>query len=169
MEFGVGWKVNGLIVEGSVDPARLPGRPRDTGETLDIDAVYERPCDYGMAVVGGWTFIADPEFRASFNDDAVLEISDKGRALAWVTNSVSTLHGFAWYVDAVPVRRVVYAEGEVVDESGERLPEEASAPEPLSEDYVFEMIGRLTGKDWGDSANAPYRIWTCTEQVTAED
>ncbi|MFF0609041.1 hypothetical protein ACFYUD_10270 [Nocardia tengchongensis] len=165
----MGWKVNGLIVEGPVDAARLPGRPRDTGQTLDIDAVYEHPCDYGIAVVGGWTFVADPEFRVSFNDDAVLQVSTKGRALAWVTNSVSTLHGFAWYVDGAPIRRVVYAEGEVVDESGEQLLEEALAPEPLSEDYVFEMIERLTGEGWGDGADAMYRVWTCTEQVTAEN
>ncbi|WP_458687105.1 hypothetical protein [Nocardia tengchongensis] len=165
----MGWKVNGLIVERPVDAARLPGRPRDTGETLDIDAVYARPCDYGIAVAGGWTFIADPDFRVSFNDYAVLQISPQGRALAWVTNSVSTLHGFAWYVDGAPLRRVVYAEGEVVDESGEPLREEALAPEPLSEDFVFEMIKRLTGQGWGDGADAVYRIWTCTEEVTAEN
>ncbi|MRH92394.1 hypothetical protein GFY24_34070 [Nocardia sp. SYP-A9097] len=163
MEFGVGWKMNGLIVEGSVDPARLPGRPRDASETVDVDTVYERPCDYGMAVVGGWTFIADPQFRVSFNDDAVQEISDRGRALAWVTNSASTVHGFAWYVDGAPLRRIVFAEGEVVDESGERIPEEDSAPEPLSEDYVFEMMVRLTGQGWSDGGEALYRVWTCAE------
>ncbi|MFF2554615.1 DUF6461 domain-containing protein [Nocardia sp. NPDC058058] len=159
----MGWKVNGLIVEGTLDPGRLPGRPRDTGESVDIDTVHERPCDYGIAMVGGWTLIADPQFLASFNDDAVREISDHGRALAWVTNSVSTLHGFAWYVDGAPVRRIVYAEGEIVDEIGEPIAEEAAAPEPLDEDYVFEMMTRLTGQGWGDGADARYRVWSRTQ------
>jgi hypothetical protein len=144
----VGWKVNGLIVEGPVDPVRLPGRPRDEGEAIDIDSVFRRPCDYGVASIRDWTFIADPGFRVSFNDEAVQELSTIGRTLAWVTNSVSTVHGIAWYIDRTPLRRIVYAEGQVVDEYGHPIPEEAAAPDPTDEDYVFEMMQRLTGCGW---------------------
>ncbi|MFB7718468.1 DUF6461 domain-containing protein [Nocardia sp. NPDC056100] len=160
----MGWKVNGLIVEGTVDAARLPGRPHETGETVAIDGVYERHCDYGIAVVGGWTFIADPEFLVSFNDEAAQALSVGGRALAWVTNSVASLHGFAWYVDGVAIRRIMYAEGAIADESGEPLPAEALVPEPGDEDYVFEMMARLTGQGWGEGADADYRVWSCSEQ-----
>ncbi|GAA1615883.1 hypothetical protein GCM10009764_44260 [Nocardia ninae] len=158
----VGWKVNGLIVEGSLDPARLPGQPQDTGETVDLDTVHRRPCDYGITELDGWTFIADPALRAAFNDEAALALTSTGRTLAWVTNSVATLHGFAWYVDGKPVRRIMYAEGVPVDEFGDSLSEEVAAPAPLGEDYVFEMMQRLTGRAWGDAADAPYHVWTCT-------
>lgn len=158
----MGWNVQGLIVEGSVDPADLPGRPRETGERADIDAVHHEPHHYGIATVAGWTFIADPEFRVSLDQQAVLQVAGTRRSFAWVTNSVSTTHGFAWYLEAAMVRRIIYTEGGVADEQGAPLPEEQDAPEPLSEDYVFEMMRRLTGVGWGEGADAVYSVWTCT-------
>ncbi|MEV0853748.1 hypothetical protein [Nocardia fluminea] len=160
---GVGWKVEGLIVEGSVNPADLPGCPRKTGEVVDLDTVHGRPYEYGVAVVGNWTFIADSEFRVIFDEEAVVRIAGASRALAWVTNSVSTIHGFAWYREGEVVRQIIYAEGEVVDEYGPAIPEEEDAPEPLDEDYVFEMMERLTGVIWGAVADARYSVWACTE------
>ncbi len=161
-ELGVGWKVQGLIVQGSVDPTDLPGQPYETGESADIDTVHHGPHDYGVATVDGWTFIADPEFRVSFDEQAVLQVSGTRRALAWVTNSVSTTHGFAWYLEGEMVRQIIYTEGELADEHGAPLPEEQGAPEPLSEDYVFEMMLRLTGVGWGAGAGADYSVWVCT-------
>ncbi|MFD3508231.1 hypothetical protein [Nocardia sp. NPDC058666] len=151
-----------MIVEGLVDPTNLPGRPSGTGVTVDIDAVHNEPYDYGVATVNGWTFIADPQFRVSFDDEAAVRVAGTSRALAWVTDSVSTTHGFAWYRRAELMRAIVYVEGEVVDEYGGTLPEEQNCPEPCSEDYVFEMMWRLTGVGWGAGADADYRVWTCT-------
>ncbi|MGV9408884.1 hypothetical protein ACWDOP_03130 [Nocardia sp. NPDC003693] len=157
----MGWKVQGLAVDRAVDPADLPGRPYEVGELVEFDEVFRRPHDYGVSSVGGWTCISDPQFRVVFDDDAVRALSCTGRALAWVTNSVSTVHGFAWYVDGVPVRRIVYAEGEVVDEYGDPLTDESSALEPVGEDYMFEMMARLTELKFGAIADAPQSIWTC--------
>lgn len=98
----MGWKVQGLAVEGAVDPAGLPGKPYEVGELVEFDEVFGQPRDYGVSSVAGWTCIADPQFRVVFDDEAVQALSCTGRALAWVTNSVSTLHGFAWYVDGGP-------------------------------------------------------------------
>ncbi len=61
------------------------------------------------------------------------------------------------------MRQIIYAEGEVVDEHGPAIPEEEDAPEPLDEDYVFEMMERLTGIIWGAVADARYSVWSCTE------
>jgi hypothetical protein len=157
----MGWKVQGLAVEGIVDPAGLPGQPNETGELVGFDEVFGQLRDYGVSSVGGWTCVADPQFRVVFDDEAVQALSRTGRALAWVTNSISTVHGFAWYVDGAPVRRIVYVEGEVVDEGGRPLPEETSAPKPIDEDYVFEMLARLAKLNFGEIADAPQAIWTC--------
>ncbi|MEU0539622.1 hypothetical protein ABZ319_07105 [Nocardia sp. NPDC005978] len=153
--------MQGLTLEGVVDVAGLPGRPFEVGEFVEFDAVFTEPRDYGVSSVGGWTCIADPQFRVVFDDAAVQALSCSGRVLAWVTNSVSTVHGFAWYIGGVPVRRIVYAEGEVVDEHGQPLPEEASAPEPVDEEFVFEMIARLTGLNFGVISAAPQSVWSC--------
>ncbi|MBF6240708.1 hypothetical protein IU474_27040 [Nocardia otitidiscaviarum] len=157
----MGWKVQGLFVEGVVDPADLPEQPSDGRELIEFDEVFRQLRGYGVSTVGGWTCIADPQFRVAFDDEAVRSLSRTGRALAWVTNSVSTVHGFAWYIDGVPVRRIVHAEGAVVDEYGPPLPEEVSAPGPFDEDHVFEMMARLAGLRWGEIADAPHGIWRC--------
>ncbi|MGW4633683.1 DUF6461 domain-containing protein [Nocardia sp. NPDC004415] len=161
----MGWQAQGVIVEGTVDPAGLPGRPRDTGERVDLDEVHRRPCDYGVAEVDGWTFLADPDMRVTFDDEVLEGLSGSGRVLAWVSNSVSTVHGFGWYRDGELVRRIVYVEGEVADEYGPALAAETNAPDNTDEDFVFEMMWRLTGLGWGVGADAVYSEWACTEET----
>ncbi len=159
----MGWKVQGLAVAGSPDVSGLAGRPRDSGERVDLDAVFARPYDLGVASVGGWTWIADPHFRVVFDDQATTFLAAGTSAVAWVTNSVASVHGFAFYRDGLPLRRIVHAEGEVAEEHGRPLPQETSAPEPIGEDYVFEMIERVTEVAWGDVADALYDIWAYTD------
>ena len=56
----MGWKVSGLIAEGSLDPSQLPGRPQETGEIIDLDLAYSRVVDYAIAGVDGWTRYCRP-------------------------------------------------------------------------------------------------------------
>ena len=77
-------------------------------------------------------------------------LSESRRALAVVVNYVSTTYGFWWCVDGIVLRSVVYQEGELAEEEGERLPEEEGLPEPWDEDYAFELMERLTGVSQGN-------------------
>ncbi len=120
----MGWKVSGLFAEGPFDPSRLPGRPQETGESIDLDLAYSRVVDYAIAGVDGWTAIVDPQFLTFFGDDAALVLSGTSRALSFVTHSVSDTHGFEWLLNGESVRRVIYSQGEVADEYGDALPEE---------------------------------------------
>lgn len=159
----MGWKVAGLLVEGAAEAGLLGGRPRDTGETVAMDDVLGGAVDYAVGRVGGWTVVLDQQFRGVFDDEVVAGFSAGGRVLMFITNSVMSVHGFAWFVEGQLVRRVMYSEGELMDEVGERLPEEERLDTPLWEDDVFEIISELTGLAWGDADEAEYRRWTCTE------
>ncbi|WP_157183734.1 DUF6461 domain-containing protein [Nocardia takedensis] len=88
----------------------LEGRLRGSGERVDLDAVFARPYDLGVTTVGGWTLIADPQVRVTFDDRATAEVTARGQVLAWVSNSVSSVDGFAFYRDGVPIRRIMHAE-----------------------------------------------------------
>lgn len=154
----MGWKVSGLIAEGSLDPSRLPGSPRETGETIDPHLAYSRVVDYAIAGVDGWTAIADPHFLTFFGDDAAPALSGTSRALSFVTHSVSDTHGFEWFLNGESVRRVIYSQGEVVDEYGDALPEEKNLSDWVDDDCIFEIISRLTGLAWEHLAEAAYRV-----------
>lgn len=162
METGAGWKVSGLIIEGVFDPSLLPGSPQATGETVDLDLAYSRSLDYAIARVDGWTVIADPQFGAFFDAGAALALSRTSRALSFLTHSVSATHGFEWYRDGESIRRVIYSQGELVDEYGEALPEENDHSDWIDEDFVFEIMWRLTQLAWGEVADVPYRVLTRT-------
>jgi hypothetical protein len=154
----MGWKVSGLIAEGSLDPSQLPGRPQETGEILDLDLAYSRVVDYAIAGVDGWTAVADPQFLTFFGDDAALALSGTSKALCFVTHSVSDTHGWEWLLNGESVRRIIYSQGEVVDEYGDALPEENDLPDWVDEDFIFEIIWRLTGLASGDVSDASYRV-----------
>jgi hypothetical protein len=159
-ECGMGWKVSGLIAEGPFDPSQLPGRPQETGECIDLDLAYSRVVDYAIAGVDGWTAIVDPQFLTFFGDDAAPVLSGTSRALSFVTHSVSDTHGFEWFLNGESVWRVIYSQGEIADEYGDALPEENDLPDWIDEDFIFEIIWRLTGLAWGEVAHASYRVWS---------
>lgn len=158
----MGWHASGLIVQGNVDPAQFPGLPRASGQQLSGDEVYSDGFagEFATASVGAWNVVADPQLQAAFDDSLVAGLSRGSRALAFVTHGVSTVRGFAWYVDGSAIRRVIYAEGEVAEEYGAPIAEEAGLPDPIDEDYVFEIVARLTGMDWADIAEASYSVFT---------
>ncbi|WP_327140646.1 DUF6461 domain-containing protein [Nocardia sp. NBC_01327] len=159
----MGWKISGLVVEGALDPSRLPGYPRDTGETVGIDDVLTGAIDYAVTSSGDWALVLDRDGRASFDDEALEAFSIHGRVLAFVTHSVVTLHGFAWYVDGSLVRRVFYSEGQLADEYGVAITAEERTETPLGEEDIFEIIWELTGLAWSVADDARYQRWTCTE------
>ncbi|MBW0271361.1 hypothetical protein ATM97_11410 [Nocardia sp. MH4] len=156
----MGWTANGLLVEGAVDPTRLPGHPGGSGETVDLAQAFSRPVDYAVAEVDGWTSILDPHILVTFDDDVVLALAETRRALAYVAHSVSDVYGFTWYSGGQPIRRIIYSAGELADESGEVLPDEARLEAAIDEDFTFDIIAGLTGLGWGKIADATYRVWT---------
>lgn len=156
----MGWTANGLLVEGTVDLARLPGHTEDSGENVDLGQAFSRPVDYAVAVIDGWTSILDPHLLLTFDDDAVLALAGDRRALAYAAHSVSDTYGFTWYSGGQPLRRVIYSAGEIADETGGVLPEEARLEPGIDEDFVFDIIAGLTGLDWGPIAEATYRVRT---------
>lgn len=155
----MGWTANGLLVEGTIDAARLPGHPGDSGETVDLAQAFSRPVDYAVAEVDGWTSILDPHILVTFDDDAVLALSGTRRALAYAAHSVSDTYGFGWYSGGQPIRRIIYSAGELADETGGVLPDEARLEADIDEDFIFDIIANLTGLGWGKIADATYRVW----------
>ena len=118
-------------VEGKRTDRRGIARPESASWTAAGDGRnhrfgprYSRVVDYAIAGVDGWTAIADPQFLTLFGDDAALALSGTSKALSFVTHSVSDTHGYAWFLNGESVRRIIYSQGEVVDEYGDALPEE---------------------------------------------
>lgn len=155
----MGWTANGLLVEGAIDVSRLPGHTADTGASVDLGEAFSRPVDYAVAEIGGWTSILDPHFQLTFDDDTALALAGDRRVLAYAAHSVSDTYGFAWYSGGQPLRRIIYAAGEIADETGGVLPEEARLAPGIDEDFVFDIIAGLTGLSWGAIADAAYRVW----------
>ncbi|MFC4375144.1 hypothetical protein ACFO5K_13675 [Nocardia halotolerans] len=156
----MGWNVNGLLVAGAVEVGALPGHTIETGEILDLGSAYSRPVDYAVAAVGGWTSILDPHILVTFDDEAALAIAGERRLLAYATHSVSDTYGFAWYSGAQSIRRVIYSRGEIADEAGGVLPEEARLEPGYDEDFIIDIVTGLTGLDWSQIVEADYRVWS---------
>ncbi|MEV0078026.1 hypothetical protein AB0H58_16600 [Nocardia neocaledoniensis] len=156
----MGWTANGLLVEGAIDAAGLPGHTGDSGEIVELGQAFSRPVDYAVTQVDGWTSILDPHFLLTFDDATALVLAGERRALAYAAHSVSDTYGFAWYAGGLALRRIIYAAGEIADETGGVLPEEARLEPGIDEDFVFDIIAGLTGLAWGRIAAAIYRMWT---------
>jgi hypothetical protein len=66
------------------------------------------------------------------------------------------------FLNGESVRRIIYSQGEVVDEYGNAMPEENDLPDWVDDDFIFEIIWRLTGLAWGEVADASYRVLSRT-------
>lgn len=154
----MGWNASGFIVAGEFDPGALPDIRRRTGERAEFPTGSSAVAGLGVARLGGWTVVADPDLDVVF-DDAALEAIPAPRVLTFFAHSVSDTYGFAWFADGRLRRRLITAESDVVEEAGEALPEESHRGEFVDEDFVFDLIERLTGLGWDAVAEAEYEIW----------
>ncbi len=157
----MGWNFAGLLAESVLAEAAvsaLPGRIRPTGARLPgYEALGTgRGIDYAIAQLGTWTVIADPHLRL-VQFEAGAELSRGGRCLAFVVSDVSTTYGFWLWAEGEIRRRVVYSEGELLEEHGEPLAEEAGLPDPAVEDYVLELVERVTGLGLTELLDAEYQ------------
>lgn len=141
----------GVTVEAAI--TALGKGPRDTGTRLSGFAALSTDLGGGSAIgrVRPWTVLADPHLFVRHADvDTMAVLSEGGRALGDLVNDISTTYGFWWYVGGAALRTVVYGEGELLEDMGERLPEELGLPDPTSEVYAFELMERLTGLTLND-------------------
>lgn len=160
----MGWTVNGLLVAGAVEASALPGHVTVTDSTVDLGQAFSRPVDYAVAEIHGWTSILDPHFLVTFDDDVALAVADNRRVLAYAVHSAADTYGFAWYSGGRPIRRVIYSAGEIADETGGVLPEEARLAAGYGGDFVFDIIVGLTGLAWSAIADATYRVMAGTRE-----
>ncbi|MFD0556887.1 hypothetical protein FB566_2140 [Stackebrandtia endophytica] len=153
----MGWNTTAVFVENTDPTAALAGVGltdlRVTEENVPFDTATSK-MEAGFvftAQSGAWTEIWDPELRAVGRlIGAEPTIETTHRVLAVVFSSVASTYGFAWFEAGQLVRRVVYADGEVVDQAGDPLPMEATMEFPSwgpDEDFVFEVVKTLTDCD----------------------
>lgn len=113
-----------------------------------------------LGAAGGWAVLWDPNAQLR-RSDFPQAVSRGRRALACRFGSVDSRYGFHYSVDGV-LRRAAVFQGNAVEESvGAALPEEAGLAAPVwgpDEDYLFEIMARLTGVSQGDLEAATYQV-----------
>lgn len=146
----MGWHAAGFLVgqvtvEGVI--GALPGGMRATGDQVSGDEALSMSWagPLGIGRVGDWVVVSDPKLEVSFDADVCEALSRGRRLCAFVLHGVTNTYGFSWFVDGELVRRAVHADGAVAEAFGTLLAEEAGLRDIADEDYVWEVLGRLTG------------------------
>jgi len=119
-----------------------------------------------IAELEGWTELWDPTFEISLSpahEPLRRALSLHGRVLAVLWSSVASQYGFWLYERGSLVRAVRYDHGEVADQQGAPLPQEADIELPswgMDEDWAFTILERITPITSVIRNRTPYRMLT---------
>mgnify|MGYP001545905326 CR=1 FL=1 len=153
---------------------RFDFEPRgDAREGVDWETVNradDAPEDKAVCVVGGWTVVLDPEMVLMTETEACAALSAelKARVVGVVAEGVSASYGYHVFADGQQVRGFLRVDGELVDDHGAPLPEEAGiALQDVGESEVFDLLGRF-GVDYDAlEGETDFVLWPLT--FTGED
>jgi hypothetical protein len=117
--------------------------PIDFDAATSVEVLDDLEGGLGAAVasVDGWVSICGPFLAA--DPDAAAHLSRGGAALTLMLEGASGTAGFEWFRDGHLLRRWLVQSGEVIDDEGDPLPEEAEAPDDDHEARVLYLLGRL--------------------------
>ncbi len=124
-------------------PGATEDRPIDFDSATSLMAIDDLEGGLGAAAakVDGWASIWGPMVVA--DPIALAELSRGGAAMTLLLEGASGTAGFEWFVDGVLRRRWLVQSGEMIEDAGEPLPEEADAPDDDPEGRALHLLGRL--------------------------
>jgi hypothetical protein len=129
-----------------------------------------------LGLVRGWTLVWDPCMFLVPEDSAgvfergmwpsrleaaLLALSQDARIYSFITQGITSTHGFAWYVQGDRRRLWLSHEGTVILQHGEPLPEEvrAGSEEPDEEQRLFAIMEKLTGISMVDVIGQQFKLF----------
>ena len=147
------WHTGAILIRSD----DLPGFPFLLGRLGFPGATEARPIDFDSATsatvlddegglgaaaarVDGWASIWGPMLVA--DPIALAELSRGGAAMTLLLEGASGTAGFEWFVDGELRRRWLVQAGELIEDEGEPLPEEADAPLD-DEGRALHLLDRL--------------------------
>ncbi len=124
-----------------------------TNETIDpFTAATESGFEHGIALAKRGAFVIGiaHDYERFLEPDLVESLSRKGRAITVVLHSVSDTYGFCFARFGALCRVLIRSEGEVVQEVGDPIEEEANAdPDfPYDEDQMFAILRSVIEDDF---------------------
>lgn len=177
------WNTSALVIEG--DEARrgsalfadlgFPGLAavsRISGDEAGSSGLRGR----ALGLVSGWTLVWDPcmffvpeESAGVFQgriwslrlETALLTLSRRGRIYSFITQGITSTHGFAWYVQGERKRLWLSQEGAIIMQHGVPLPEEVrtKSEEPDEEQRLFIIMQKLTGISMHDALAQQFEVF----------
>jgi hypothetical protein len=118
-----------------------------------------------VTLCGGWTVVMDPEMLMAVDADACARLSERFRApvFAMICQGTSGTYAFSWY-NAGQRRRFWLSDGEVMEDDGDPIPEEAGIDlRSLFEDGVLLIMERA-GLRYADLESASsFEVWALDE------
>jgi hypothetical protein len=164
----MGWNTAALFIESprQVVLEAIASHCKPTARELHFTeaSLGKLAPELAIAEIDGWTELWDPSLELSFlpeQEPLRQSLSRQGRVLAVVWSSVASQYGFRLYAHGSLVRAVQYADGNIVDEEGDALPEEADIELPswgMDEDWAFTIIERLTPIRAAGRNRASYQV-----------
>lgn len=183
LEAGMSWNTSALVIEG--DQVRrgsalfadlgFPGLAavsQISGDEAGSSGLRGR----ALGLVSGWTLVWDPcmflvpeESAGVFQgriwslrlETALLTLSQGARIYSFITQGITSTHGFAWYMQSQRKRLWVPQAGTVIMQDGEQLPEEvrARSEEPDEEQRLFVIMEKLTGISMHDALAQQFMLF----------
>ncbi len=158
----MGWNTTAVFAEGKslADmKATIPDVFAFKGTTIGWEAAATTGLGKNVAVgeIPGWGAIWTPNINVTSAEEVLEPASLNGRAVAIYLSSVSSIHGFALWVDGAFVRLLLREGADTAVDDGEPLPEEADLDWADAEAAVFAVAKKLTGLDvarhetWADA------------------
>jgi hypothetical protein len=132
------------------------------GAIIDVYAVTDEKLDWetatssqlhpnmALGVYGGWAVAWTPSVRAATDSEMLEKLSKRGCALAGMTYSHSSYHGFCYYAGGQLTRKLVRQNQTMLEQIGAPIPEEADLDWSDPEAAVFTLARRITGLDLTD-------------------
>lgn len=162
----MGWNTTAVFAEGkslAEMKATIPDLFAFTDKTLGWEAASATTLGKNLAVgeIPGWGAIWTPNINVTSAEEVLEPASLNGRAVAIYLSSVSSIHGFALWVDGAFVRLLLRDGAELAVDDGDPIPEEADLDWTDAEAAVFAVARKLTGLDVSNHetwANATFTV-----------
>lgn len=151
----MGWNTAVVLAEGTSSETVRSSLPEGfvlTTTVLDWwDASSGRLApNLALANYQGWAVLFDPGAGVALDERVLAALSQSGRALACLMNSVATVYGFCYFAEGHLKRKVIRLDYAVIEEAGAPLHEEHDLRWDDEEETVMEIAARLTGLNPSD-------------------
>lgn len=137
--------------------ARLPEFSRQRGTISFEEASSVQNEGLACAETPGWAVLCHSLALAQREFSNQLP---SRRVLTLLLGGAGTVYGFSLFKDGERVRELISADFEVVEESGDPLPEETAFQDgEHDEDWLFGLMEAITGLTLDDLMDLPFTLW----------